>query len=601
MSEAIEIVNSEPEVIELAVDFDSEVSARDAEAWAVGKRGGVDVSEDDPTYHNNSKYYSEFAESEAQEAIDTIRTAAEEIKDDSIVAINQAAEEARESIPSDYTQLSDDVTGLKSAFEQLDANVITDSAGPAPIVSIADGADGMPMRKVDVAIEPVQDLHGYDNPWPAGGGKNLLPLSVFNTDIFTINDDGSVTQTGNDVRSESSMLTFPLKAGTYTLSMSATTGVHNLYYSDNGSWVQLVPPTVEKTKTFTLESDQNIYIKASVGGTYPITMKIQIESGSTATAWTPYSNICPISGFDSVKVTRTGKNLLVRSSATTEKYLNSSGEAVNSPASAGGDYWSISDYIPVDGNITISGILTAGNAPYSAWYNDSFTYISSFKQANNTFTPPAGAKYMRISFYSTDEAIQIEYGSSVSAHESYQGQTYEVTFPSEAGTVYGGTLDTVTGKLVVDRAIVTMNGTENVYRVEDNLAQVGGYSQFKNRRRAVSSHYKSVAKSWTQLIPGEWQLVDYTIGFKETRFTDIATVKAYITEQYQNGTPLQFIGELKEPIVVRLDPTEIKTLLGVNNIWSDAGNTAITYPADTKLYIDAKIAEIQALILENNG
>jgi len=118
VSEAIEIVNSEPEVIELAVDFDSEVSARDAEAWAVGKRGGVDVSEDDPTYHNNSKYYSEFAESEAQEAIDTIRTAAEEIKDDSIVAINQAAEEARESIPSDYTQLSDDVTGLKSALER---------------------------------------------------------------------------------------------------------------------------------------------------------------------------------------------------------------------------------------------------------------------------------------------------------------------------------------------------------------------------------------------------------------------------------------------------------------------------------------------------
>lgn len=123
MSEAIEIVNAEPEVIELAVDFDSEVSARDAEAWAVGKRGGVDVSEDDPTYHNNSKYYSEFAESEAQEAIDTIRTAAEEIRDDSIVAINQAAEEARESIPADYAELSDDVTELKSAFALFQENI----------------------------------------------------------------------------------------------------------------------------------------------------------------------------------------------------------------------------------------------------------------------------------------------------------------------------------------------------------------------------------------------------------------------------------------------------------------------------------------------
>ena len=31
--------------------------ASEAEAWAVGKRNNVDVTSDDPTYHNNSKYY----------------------------------------------------------------------------------------------------------------------------------------------------------------------------------------------------------------------------------------------------------------------------------------------------------------------------------------------------------------------------------------------------------------------------------------------------------------------------------------------------------------------------------------------------------------
>ena len=35
--------------------------AEDAEAWAVGKRNGVDVSSDDPAYHNNAKYYKEQA------------------------------------------------------------------------------------------------------------------------------------------------------------------------------------------------------------------------------------------------------------------------------------------------------------------------------------------------------------------------------------------------------------------------------------------------------------------------------------------------------------------------------------------------------------
>ena len=33
----------------------------EAEAWAVGKRDGVDVSSDDDTYHNNSKWYSDQA------------------------------------------------------------------------------------------------------------------------------------------------------------------------------------------------------------------------------------------------------------------------------------------------------------------------------------------------------------------------------------------------------------------------------------------------------------------------------------------------------------------------------------------------------------
>ena len=39
--------------------------AEDAEAWAVGKRNGVDVASDDPAYHNNAKYYKEQARAAA--------------------------------------------------------------------------------------------------------------------------------------------------------------------------------------------------------------------------------------------------------------------------------------------------------------------------------------------------------------------------------------------------------------------------------------------------------------------------------------------------------------------------------------------------------
>ena len=41
------------------------------------------------------------------------------------------------------------------------------------IASFGDGADDIPVKNLAVNIEPIQDLHGYENPWPAGGGINI--------------------------------------------------------------------------------------------------------------------------------------------------------------------------------------------------------------------------------------------------------------------------------------------------------------------------------------------------------------------------------------------------------------------------------------------
>ena len=47
---------------------EAEDQAKNAEAWAVGQRAGTDVGTEDPTYHNNSKYYAGRAEAAAEEA-----------------------------------------------------------------------------------------------------------------------------------------------------------------------------------------------------------------------------------------------------------------------------------------------------------------------------------------------------------------------------------------------------------------------------------------------------------------------------------------------------------------------------------------------------
>ncbi len=46
----------------------ADASAEDAEAWAVGKRSGVDVEQDDETFNNNAKYYAQMAEQSASES-----------------------------------------------------------------------------------------------------------------------------------------------------------------------------------------------------------------------------------------------------------------------------------------------------------------------------------------------------------------------------------------------------------------------------------------------------------------------------------------------------------------------------------------------------
>ena len=70
MENEIVVPASVPETIEVqvAVDVSDTASAKNAEAWAVGQRGGVDVPSTDPTYHNNAKYYAEQAGSSATAA-----------------------------------------------------------------------------------------------------------------------------------------------------------------------------------------------------------------------------------------------------------------------------------------------------------------------------------------------------------------------------------------------------------------------------------------------------------------------------------------------------------------------------------------------------
>lgn len=68
----------------------------ESEAWARGTRDGVPVDEEDPTYHNNSKYYKELAEDSAESA-DSRATAAEGYKNAAAGSASEAAQRKAEA------------------------------------------------------------------------------------------------------------------------------------------------------------------------------------------------------------------------------------------------------------------------------------------------------------------------------------------------------------------------------------------------------------------------------------------------------------------------------------------------------------------------
>jgi len=177
----------------------------------------------------------------------------------------------------------------------------------------------LPIKSLKVNFEPVQDLHGYEKPWPAGGGKNLFDVSQIPSFSLSTggeivnNGDGSITITtpsgsgGIYCRKTLAELAPGLVAGeTYTLSLDSTGSSKYIYLipANEGWTVGAGAKTVTQAML-----DSGVYFYASGVSTTATISNIQIEKGSTATTWAPYSNVCPITGWTGANVTHSGADV----------------------------------------------------------------------------------------------------------------------------------------------------------------------------------------------------------------------------------------------------------------------------------------------------
>ena len=147
-----------------------------------------------------------------------------------------------------------------------------------------------------------------------------------------------------------------------------------------------------------------------------------------------------------------------------------------------------------------------------------------------------------------------------------------VTTISLGRTVYGGTLNVLTGELVVDRAMVDL-GTLNWNYVSVNkrftstdIASTAKSYPNQNIFGLICSHYSSVSQSNDNV----WMGWNGQLNLIDSRYTDVASFKTAMSG-------VQLVYELATPQTYTLDPQTVRSLVGHNNIFADTGNTSLDY------------------------
>lgn len=303
------------------------------------------------------------------------------------------------------------------------------------------------VKSLTLTMNPIQNLHGYDKPWPGGAGNNK-----WNEDWergYISNIDGQNTDSQNHIRSK----TFSVceSSTEYCFIKPAGQWFGVFWYSSDNSYIDFSVFASDAQKVITSPSNAVKFKICTGGASTPVTTYsggVACNYPATVTTYAPYANICPISGRDSVDVVVTGKNQFNKNGTDTDNgyvdnnYLWSDGSLRSSTN------WFVSEYIELLSALTISGLPSSdATNPALIFYTADKTFISGITYRNNpilaNITIPNNAKYIRISVPKANkDTIQVETSITATAYEPYTAQTKTITFPS---TIYGGTDEVVGG------------------------------------------------------------------------------------------------------------------------------------------------------------
>ena len=228
------------------------------------------------------------------------------------------------------------------------------------------------------------------------------------------------------------------------------------------------------------------------------------------------------------------------------------------------------------------------------WYDSAQAFISysGTYSANRAVTSPSDAVYFRLAIIATEPTdVGMNYPSTDTSAQTPKAQT---TYTANLGrTVYGADVDLVSGQGKETYGYIVFDGSDD--ETWYDYANYEGYSiniatmKVGNRQDGVCNQLTKSTSSSQGQSNVFWLGVNtsrfYVIGVYQSMGNTLEAFKAYLAEN-----PLILVYPLATETDFTFDGQEIPSLLGVNNLWHDAGETEAVYRSS------GTITEIQPVL-----
>ena len=553
-------------------------------ALTIDKPAFVDGSETAPITPSQFEQFAEVVHNDAEAASDARDEArgyasdAEGYRDEAVGAAADAKDyrDAAKGYADDAEGYKDQAKGYADDAEadaeeirNMSATATTLPEGSSATASYADGVLSLGIPKGDTGATGPEGPTGPQGPTgPTGNGIASVTLKSTSGAVKTYEilfTDGTTT-------------TFNVTDGEVTLAELAS-----VLPTDTASGA---------IASFPDGSDLFDYLSCIVD-----IEPVQAGSGTPSP-----DNVRPITGWTGCEVDVAGVNLLDASLIEQGSYdFPSSAQNCNTT------------YIPIKGGQTYMWSQNGSVAGrYIRFYDseyteqDTATRVTQYNTTNATFSAPQWAKFMRILWYSVNSITptdikalqpQIEPGSTATPYQTYNPNSavYPITWQTEAGTVYGGTVDLATGVLTVTDGHVDL-GTLNWTRVQYQsdfyyfrapLTGLYVTSSGNDAPMLLCSSYACANKTQTSALSSDKLITKYFNNINLLVRDDSYTTGESFTTAVSG---VYLVYRLATPTTYQLDPVQVACLLGQNNVWADCGDIdEVKYKADVQLYIDKRL------------